>query len=339
MMSSNELEYRTRREKKPWWKSNTLHFFALVFAGGGVEIVLEFIRSGDFWSNTESGQWVFDDAGKDNVCRWAAPDANAFVPGHRISAVSLNADSTNFVDEQAAATGHTAIVPGGALGGIHDSHPDHAATSGGPGFVRFSDMETRLNESTTALAGRCTARANAACNSAQTYYCLLVIEAEAYQSVFLVLHDQVNNEYYNWDSEVFTASGDADDWGIQKRIRAEKGRRYYLVPFTGSAGSSTRSIRPEVRITGSGTADAFHAGCTDIPDTALFAVINGVHVGANDNPVCPIGTLPPASTVPSGTTAIVTDAEAPVLGSVVATGGGTDVRCRVNSDLTNWRVG
>lgn len=291
-----------------------------------------FIRQGDFWSNAEGGSWIFSDAGKDNICRYSAIDPHAYIPGHRISAITLNADSTNFVDEQAAATGTATVTGGGAYGPIHDYHPDYTT---GPSFVRFSNMETRVGGGTTA---RCTARCNAAANSAQTYYAILSVKVQAHQSLHLVIYDQANNEYYNWDTNVFSSSGAVDDWGFQLHLRCEPGVLHYCIPFTGSAGSTTRSIRPEVRVTGSGTADAYHCAITDIPDSALFAVVEGVHMGAIGKTAVALASLPAATKVDRGTRAIITDgAASQVIGATVASGGST--RVPVNSDGTDWKVG
>lgn len=309
--------------------------------GGGLNhrVVIEseargntFIRQAQFWTNFENGSWIFEDAGKDNTCLWASLDANAYTPGHRISATSLNADSTSFVDEQAAATGTVTIVDGGVYSPIHDYHPDYVT---GPSFVRFSNMETRLGGG---VQGRCTARCNAATTVTQTYYAIVSLKAKAHQSVYLVLYDQTNNEYYNWDSQTWTASGSADDWGFQKIIRADERHLHYLFAFENNgANAATRSLRPQIRVTGSGTLDAYHIAITDIPDSALFSVVNGVHMGPVNAPTCTVAALPGAAKVPLGTPACVKDASAPTLGSTVAGGGAVYVG--VHSNGTNWIVG
>lgn len=59
--------------------------------------------------------------------------------------------------------------------------------------------------------------------------------------------------------------------------------------------------------------------------------------GAGITQVLTVATLPAATSVATGTTYIVTDATTPALGATVAGAGA--VRCRVNSDGTNWKVG
>ncbi len=43
-MNSFNSAHKPLHEKKDWWKSQTIQFFILVFAGGGIDLVTGFVN-------------------------------------------------------------------------------------------------------------------------------------------------------------------------------------------------------------------------------------------------------------------------------------------------------
>ncbi|WP_128910705.1 hypothetical protein [Tropicibacter alexandrii] len=313
-----------------------------VFDLGGVDgakIICEsesrnntFIRSSQKWAQNDVSPWSFRDSGRDNQVRWRTLDAAAFTPGKVVGEnASIIGKSTNFVDERAGATGTATNMVGGIFHPVLDYHPDFTT---GPGFVRLSNFDTSDGGTEARIYCRLDAALGA---SAETFWLWLAIRAEAHQFVRLTLWDTINNEYYNWDSETWTALGSVDDWGRFRLITADPRSLYYQFKVV-QDGSVARNLRAQLWLDGAGTCDPFHAGISTTKDSAVFAVVNGAFKGTPDAPKSTVANLPPAAAMPADTSCLVTDATSPALGAAPTGGGSTKVRV-VADGAAAWTIG
>lgn len=295
-----------------------------------------FYRQANTWTSVDQSQWVFENAGRDNMALYKGGCPNAYIPGADPGTVTLTADSTSFIDGEAGSTGTTAVVDGSRLHPVLDTHADYAT---GPGFVRCSNMETILGGGTVVtISGDNNFTLPA---SIATYWLCLMVEFEAHQTVQVVLTDvtPAPDELYNWDTQIWEESGgvNEDPWGTRYVLIADRRSMFYQIEVVNPTAQA-RDINVQLRILGSGTADLHHAWMADIKNSEPYVVMQGQYMGTPSKPMCPVASLPTAN-IPVGTQFAVSDADTPVLGATVAAGAGADVQVGVRFDGTNWKVG
>jgi hypothetical protein len=247
-----------------------------------------FLRQIGKSTSVEAGQCEFEDAGEDNVWEWDSLP-QAYIPGDTVANLAANTGNSNFINNKGSYTVADLSLNDPAL----DWHSGGSAS--GPSAVVFDDIDTKNG----GTQGDITLSLNYTTSSAGQHYIVLTALAQAYHNLRMVLYDSTNNEYYNWNSKAWTASGSADDYGIEKVVHADHRRKHFRLPFM--ADATARNVRVRIKATGpcEGTGaknlilqSAF--GTTD-PNSALCGFRGGAFLGTPTRPQSTTANLPPAA--------------------------------------------
>lgn len=279
-----------------------------------------FVRSGALWTSEQNDPWDFRDLGTDNVVVWDVPDATAFTPDASITGdVSINTGSSNFVNNSGASA-QLVNTLGGIIGPVQDYHSNFTS---GPSHVVASGFN--VNNGGTEINFTLSINADLPASTKQ-WYAIFSGQFEAHQKVMVAVRNDAGTEYYNWDSQTWTALGSVDAFGAYKTLRADRRHNCYALPVLNDG--TARTVRVNVRMLGAGDAKLYHAWFTDYPTPALIGIRSGQSLGTKAAPKATVSLL----TAGSSASAVAAGAGAQVF-VTDETGGAV----MAFSDGTNWR--